>query len=248
MARDFSKTTSNTLRLGIAGLSGLVHGASAVSLAGWVNLDSTTTGADDNTVISAVLDSGSVAGLRLMVDGVGATRRARIAGRSRTADSYQSRSGTGQAISLSTWQHVGGVLNFAAGTLTPYANGVADNSGSGTFGVTAYVNVNAATSDAVGTSNANATTGVSPTTAAQVDGRIAEVAAWTGDIGASGFASLAKGFSPLLVRPDLLALYLPLFGTASPELERMNRVVGTIVGTVAKADHPPIRYPAAFAF
>lgn len=248
MARDFSKTVANNMALGLpygtfGAFGALISGAAAMSMAAWVNLDATTTGADDNTILSSTLGATNLAGIRLMVDGTGATRRARVAGRSTSGDTYQARNGTGQAISLSAWQHVGGVMNFTGDSLTPYANGVADNGGAVTFGSNTYTFAAPNRADAIASNNVNTGTNVTDATAAQVDGRIAEVAAWTIDIGAAGFAMLAAGYSPLFVHPEALAFYMPLIGVTSPEIERLGRVNGTINGTVAKADHPPIRYP-----
>lgn len=41
------------------------------------------------------------------------------------------------------------------------------------------------------------------------DGRLAEVAIWTGDIGAAGFAQLARGRRAKDVSPHLLVAYFP---------------------------------------
>lgn len=42
-----------------------------------------------------------------------------------------------------------------------------------------------------------------------MDGRIAEVGIWNIALSAAEFALLAKGFSPLMVRPDALVFYMP---------------------------------------
>jgi hypothetical protein len=52
-----------------------------------------------------------------------------------------------------------------------------------------------------------------------LDGRLAEVALWTDDIGAAGFDMLYKGVSPLAVRPDALVFYAPLVGKYAPEID-----------------------------
>jgi hypothetical protein len=75
------------------------------------------------------------------------------------------------------------------------------------------------------------------------DGLIAEVAVWNGNLTADDAATLAKGISPLLVRPDILVAYWPLYGNASPEVELRNRYEMTVNGTT-KDVQPRIFLPA----
>jgi hypothetical protein len=78
--------------------------------------------------------------------------------------------------------------------------------------------------------------------AAYMDGLLAEVAIWNAALSDEEVASLAAGFSPLLVKPENLVVYVPLVRT-------IQDVVGglgfTATGTVV-AEHPPkIFLPAA---
>jgi hypothetical protein len=74
-------------------------------------------------------------------------------------------------------------------------------------------------------------------------GMIAEVAVWNGNLTADDAATLAKGISPLLVRPAILVAYWPLYGNASPEVELRNRYEMTVNGTT-KDVQPRIFLPS----
>lgn len=83
-------------------------------------------------------------------------------------------------------------------------------------------------------------------TAFNHDGQIAEVAAWNAVLSTAELAALAKGASPLAVRPGLLKFYLPLWGAGSPEIDLSgNGNTGTLTGT-ASADHAPVASPFPF--
>lgn len=65
------------------------------------------------------------------------------------------------------------------------------------------------------------------------DGLIAHLAMWNGDLLTQGeAAALANGLSPLLVRPVLRAVYMPLYGVTSSEPNLgYPSSVGTVTGT-----------------
>ena len=113
-------------------------------------------------------------------------------------------------------------MTFANNTLTP--------------GTTPTAN------DSIGATDGATTTAVE----GQMDGRIAEVGVWGGDIGRKGFLQLSKGFSPLLISPSLLYFYAPLIGKSSPEPDLISDKNGVIIGTIAAAAHPRIIYPPNF--
>lgn len=243
-ARDFSVNTSNYMKRGDDWLGqSSLGGSAATSAHAWIHLDSLPSGVTW-TVIRAPLstDLGGPVGVHL-TDSGGATRLL-VGGRSSVVDSFQGRTGTG-SISTGTWTSVGGVLNFAADTVTPYLNGAADNGGAVTFAGASYTHTGVSDndfSDSIG-AQINSTGGAVANT--QVDGRIAEVAVWGGDIGAAGFDQLAKGVSPLQIRPDLLRFYLPLHGDSLTDIDTAQTY--TITGTINKAAHPPmlLRHPGA---
>lgn len=235
MARDFIKTAGNYMRLGINQVGPLLNGAGAISLAAWIYPDSTSSIANGNRAVSIYVANGSTGLMLALHDGTAA--RVRIGARSQSGDSFQTKTGT-TTVGTSGYSHVGGVIDIAGDTITPYYNGAAEGGGAVTFGAATWTNGTPTTSeDGIGSE------GIGSDTQNQFDGRIGEVGIWNGDIGAAGFAALAKGFSPLLVRPELLVAYFPLLGNDSPERDRISGLSGTITGTVAKADHPRVYMP-----
>lgn len=75
-----------------------------------------------------------------------------------------------------------------------------------------------------------------------LNGGLAEVGVWSAALSSDDIASLAKGVSPLLVRPESLVAYWPLGGNYSPEIDPVGKFDLTLTGT-AKADHPRILMP-----
>lgn len=79
------------------------------------------------------------------------------------------------------------------------------------------------------------------TPAAWLDGQVAEVALWSAILTDAEVAILAKGYSPLFVRPLSLIFYTPLIRNAD------NDIVGglhlTESGTPTISAHPGIIYP-----
>ena len=77
------------------------------------------------------------------------------------------------------------------------------------------------------------------------DGSIQEIALWAGDIGLAGHQQYTDGFSPLLIRPDILVAYWKLIGRTSPEIEIINGINGTINGTVTQTNQfARVSYPS----
>ena len=208
MARDFSKNTSNYIALSGTRWGALVNGASAISVACWANVDTIGTGVNDNRLLSVVMAS-SAAGMTLAIDGSGATKYLRVGGRSQAADSYQARNAT-SSFTTGTWHHCGGMFDISGDTITPYFNGAAENSGAVTFGSTTYTHTYTNGNDFIGAHTGP--TSVPNNTGEQLDGRVAELAIWNVDIGAAGFASLAKGANPLQIKSGSLVSYFPLHG------------------------------------
>lgn len=76
------------------------------------------------------------------------------------------------------------------------------------------------------------------------DGLLAELATWNVALDDDEIAALAKGVCPLLIRPQSLVAYYPLFGNDSPEPDRWkSRFDLTLTNGPTKADHPRIYYP-----
>lgn len=74
-------------------------------------------------------------------------------------------------------------------------------------------------------------------------GRIAEVGVWNAALSDDEVASLAKGYSPALIRPMSLVAYWPLIGHTSPEQDVRGGTHLTVTGATAAA-HCPIIYPS----
>ena len=76
------------------------------------------------------------------------------------------------------------------------------------------------------------------------DGYTAEAALWDVGLSDDEMAALAKGFSPLLVRPESLRSYWPILGAGAPEPNLVDSGANlTVTGSVPKADHPRIIMP-----
>jgi len=72
-------------------------------------------------------------------------------------------------------------------------------------------------------------------------GSIAEVAMWNVALTQDEITSYDKGFSPLLIRPQSLSAYWPIYGVTSPEPNLRNAADAlSLVGAVASADHPRV--------
>jgi len=81
-----------------------------------------------------------------------------------------------------------------------------------------------------------------------MDGDIAEVAFWNVVLTDAEFAMGAAGYSPLLIRPQSLVAYWPLWGVFSPEIDLFGGWDLTLQNAPAVADHPPIHMPAPLVY
>lgn len=141
------------------------------------------------------------------------------------------RSGTPQAngassLSANVWAHLAGTRSAAA--VRVYLNGTQDGTAAGGAGLDTSINF------VIGNRGGGA--GI------PFDGRIAEVAVWTVALTAAEIAALAKGVSPLRVRPKNLAAYYPLWGVGAagePDLSG-NGQHPSETGTVGVLDHAPV--------
>lgn len=149
-----------------------------------------------------------------------------IRAQTRTTAASSAASTTGYAIN--TWQHAVGV--FASATdRRVYLNGgsVGANSTSRIpVGIDATY---------IGTGNA-ITLPNSP-----MAGRIAEAGIWNVELNTSEIAALAKGVSPLRIRPNALVAYWPLYGVGSPEPDYSNGGFHlTLTAAPTQVDHAPV--------
>ena len=150
----------------------------------------------------------------------------------RTSTAASGTPSTGGAVTVGVWAHAGGV--FAAdNSRIAYLNGTA-----ATENTTSYTPAGP-DSVALGASTYSGTS-----IAAPFDGDLAEWGIWNVALTANEMASLAKGISPLLIRPANLVFYAPLMGTNSPEIDVVGLYNLTLTGT-SKSAHPRIFRPTA---
>lgn len=74
-------------------------------------------------------------------------------------------------------------------------------------------------------------------------GDVAEVAVWSVALTQSEIDAYDAGMSPLLIRPQSLIFYSPLYGVSANsevDLSGQNNGVGTLINTPAIASHPPV--------
>lgn len=130
---------------------------------------------------------------------------------------------------LNTWHHAAGVFVNTT-SRTAYLDGTA-----GTTNTTSVFPSGLDTTS-IGRSN------YASTAFFYLSGRVAEAAIWNVALDANDIASLARGFSPLFVRPFDLVAYWPLVGRSSPEPDLVGAFDLTVTGAT-QAEHTRIVYP-----
>lgn len=73
--------------------------------------------------------------------------------------------------------------------------------------------------------------------------RVAEFGLWNVELTDEEVESLAQGFSPLLIRPDSLISYLPMYDGSGDAIDVIDGATWTLTGTVGDAEHPEIIQP-----
>lgn len=134
--------------------------------------------------------------------------------------------GAGVAVTAGVWSSLLGVKE--ATVMRMYADGV--------------VGADVANSRSHSTGGLNTYLGVS-NVAADGDQKQAEVAIWDVALTAGEAVALAKGFSPLLIRPQSLKAYFPLYGNVTPEVCAKSGIATAHNATPAKVAHPRIIMP-----
>jgi hypothetical protein len=124
------------------------------------------------------------------------------------------------SVTSGTWQH-GAAVFASASSRSVYLNGVgATNSDNATTtGITTL------------------RIGIFSISPGAFAGRIAEVGIWSAALSADEVASLARGLSPLLVRPSALVFYAPLWRAIADYRAALSL---TDNGSTTLADHPRI--------
>jgi hypothetical protein len=67
------------------------------------------------------------------------------------------------------------------------------------------------------------------------------MAVWNKALTDGDLVALSQGACPLKVQPQHLIAYWKLNGQGSPEIEYINKLEGTITGSIPVRDHPPVR-------
>ena len=137
------------------------------------------------------------------------------------------------AVTAGSWAHVAGrKLGTGAGSLIPYINGVAANSGG-----------NAVANQTASTGNLFIAT--TSDGSGRFDGRIAECAIWSAALDDAEIAALGKGFTPDMIRPQSLVYYVPLEGDDTQcQRELRNSLTAFLNGTALRADRPRLITPS----
>jgi hypothetical protein len=225
MARQLVNASSQFLDVGTWDGAG---GGSALTMVCWVYLDSIpnsdfryfskaiNTSANNHTIMLSNNDA-SVVELRV---------RLKVAG------TVTTHIGDTQTESTGEWIHAGFTWSSADDTIRTYFNGGVDAS---------------TTTTSTGTIASNAQRfiiGANPNSSNEtrwMDGRIAEVCAWSAALNANEFSALASGVVPNRVRPQSIIAYWPIWGVHSPEPELTgNGPNATLDGAPAFGNHPPI--------
>lgn len=202
--------------------SGAASTALPVTLVSWCNT-SVTTATQVCVSLSTAAGTNSVS-LRLINGAIIRARSSNTAGTAVQSD-------TTGTYSANTWFHAAAV--FTSNTSR-----------------TAYLNGTAATTNTTSNDPSASTfniTSIGNNTASSVranfyTGSIADAAIWSVALTAAEIASLAKGVSPLMIRPASLISYWPLIGQASPEIDLHSRFEMTVSGATAAA-HPRVYMP-----
>jgi hypothetical protein len=150
-----------------------------------------------------------------------------IAATANTTTSGTSSGGT--VTATNTWYHCAGIYTSST-SRTGYLDGVA-----GTANTTSLT-PSSLDDTTIGASIYSGGAGT------YMDGQIAEAGIWNVALTAAEITSLAKGVSPLMIRPASLISYWPLIGQTSPEIDLRSRFEMTVNGAVA-ADHPRVYMP-----
>ena len=77
-----------------------------------------------------------------------------------------------------------------------------------------------------------------------IDGKLGELGIWSDSLTDDEVTSLVRGFSPRLIRPQSLALFMPMLEDSGNGIDLRHGVTATLSGTLAAADHPRIIMPS----
>lgn len=135
--------------------------------------------------------------------------------------------GINTTVATNTWYHAAGVSSSAASRFAFW---------NGTKGTE---NTTSRTPSSLNTTGIGVLTNNTPSTAATLRGEIAEAGIWSAALDDAEVAALAKGVSPLKVRPQSLVLYAPL---VRESINVKGGVTLSATGSPTVAAHPRIYY------
>lgn len=231
MARRITQATSQSFSLGNGAIGDKLAGFGIISVSFWITPQGfSTAGAGDNVIFVLMVD-GTNHGMKINFNAT-AGNLLRVGARSISTDAFQSQVTT-TAFVAGTRYHVGVVYDFAGDNLKCVIDGVQDFSSAVTFGSTSYANGSPTIPDQIAIN-----TGV----AFQVDGEVSELTFHSGEIVTSEFLAMSKGKAARSIQKHRLLAHIPFREESGNVLEEINGIVGTQVGTVVYADHPPVNY------
>ncbi len=131
----------------------------------------------------------------------------------------------GSIAAANTWYHGGGVSSSTSSRIA-YFNGVPATANTATVTPTAIDSIRIGTRAAA--------------TTPKFDGKVAEIAIWDFGLTDAEMAALAKGYSPLFIKPENLRFYAPLVRNLQDIVEA-RAITNTNTATVG--NHPRIIMP-----
>lgn len=217
MARLFSGDTQHLE------ISSAVISSEPISFACWLWMDSIS----ENNNMIVIGDSAGPDLIRMHAHGSAAGDKIKAQAYDGTSSGIAE---TTTGFSATTWTHTAAVFTSDS-SRSVYIDG--GSKGTDTTAVTASGMDNTRLSGY----NADSVT-------VSYDGRLAEFGVWNVALTDAEVASLASGFSPLMIRPDGLVAYWPLIGRTSPEIDVVGGFDMTLINSPTTAAHPSqIFYP-----
>lgn len=222
MARSNTANVANYIQEGSTPIT-----ANPVSMSCWFNANNLTV----SSVLMAISNAGATAYHALVFDGANAYGLGddRVIIDSDGVAFAASASAIGSA---GVWNQMGFVAASNTSRIA-YLNGVAGTTETTNRGPSLWNHLNLGA--------LRSTT----TTFRPVDGAFGECGMWNAALTTAEMAILAKGYSPLFVRPNNLVRYWPVIGYGTVEAQRVSAVTAAITGTMARAPHCPVIYPGS---
>lgn len=218
MSRSFTRASGHSLNATAGAVFGL-----PLTIAGWFNLAS----AGINQVLIDIANAASFNNAyRLALD----TSNIPVMTTQVTALAFSSAVATAGFSGTGTWAHCCGIVASTTDRRS-FFNGA----NKGTNAVSR--SPSAPTAICIGDRVTNPATST-------LDGLAAEVAIWSAALTDDEVLQLGRGMSPLLIRPESLFSYWPVYGNNDPEENVIAPLGLTNTGTTKSADHPRIIRPS----